>query len=628
MCGICGIVDIQSNRQIDQNLLVKIRDTMVHRGPDESGVYVDNGLGFGHRRLSIIDVASGQQPFSNPSGSITVTYNGEIYNFRDLSSELKSLGYQFQTDSDTEVIVHAWDAWGEACVERFRGMFAFAIWDREKDTVFLARDRLGIKPVYYGVTDDGYFVFASELKALRAHPGFTFTINGDSVVNYFTFGYVPQPDSIYNGIHKLASGHTISIRNKKLQAPVEYWDVPLNANKTGGDYQEDQEELVKRLQEAIDIRMVAEVPLGAFLSGGVDSSTVVALMSELQEQALNTCSIGFEQNEFDETKYAKSVASQFGTNHNELIVDGENTNLVSQLAGIYDEPYSDSSAIPTVMLCELARKDVTVALSGDGADELLAGYRRHRLHMVEERFRSAIPDIIKRKIIAPLGELYPKADWAPRIFRAKTTLQALGQSSSMAYLNSVSMIAPEQRDLIFSDSFKQKNNLNSAQDVFAKHAEKANTDDPLLLMQYLDIKTYLEGDILTKVDRASMAHSLEVRVPFLDHVLLEWLMRLPNNYKLQKGQGKRVLKDAMRSRLDSKLLDRNKMGFSVPLGAWTRGPLNAAVRQALDNEKFQESGIFNTVQLKKMLTAHERGHSDFSTLFWSVLMFNNFLELN
>jgi len=601
---------------------------MVHRGPDESGTYFDSGLGFGHRRLAIIDVASGQQPFSNESGNITVTYNGEIYNFRELSAELKSLGYNFQTDSDTEVIVHAWDAWGEACVERFRGMFAFAIWDRSNDTVFLARDRLGIKPIYYGVTTDGFFVFASELKALRAHPGFSFDLHGDSVVNYFTFGYVPQPDSIYKGIHKLSAGYSLTISQNRVRPPVQYWDVPIGVDDINRDYEETQEQLVSRLQEAIDIRMIAEVPLGAFLSGGVDSSTVVALMSELQEQSLNTCSIGFEQSEFDETKYAHSVASQFGTSHNELVVDGENTDLVSQLAAIYDEPFSDSSAIPTVLLCELARKNVTVALSGDGADELLAGYRRHRLHMVEERFRGGIPDIVKRGLIAPLAAVYPKADWAPRMFRAKTTLQALGQDSSEAYLNSVSMISPEQRQLIFSDNFKKQNNLNSAHQVFARHAEKANTDDPLLLMQYLDIKTYLEGDILTKVDRASMAHSLEVRVPFLDHILLEWLMRLPRNFKLDKGQGKRVLKDAMRSRLDSKLLDRNKMGFSVPLGAWTRGPLNDAVHQALDNEKLQDSNIFNIPQMKKMLSAHERGHTDGSTLFWSVLMFNNFLELS
>lgn len=628
MCGICGIVDIESNRRIDQELLVSIRDTMVHRGPDESGTYFDGGLGFGHRRLSIIDVKSGQQPFSNEAGTTTVTYNGEIYNFRAVASELKLLGYRFRTNSDTEVIVHAWDEWGASCVDRFRGMFAFAIWDKRSDTLFLARDRLGIKPLFYGTTEDGYFVFASELKALRAHPGISQELNGDSIVNYFTFGYVPAPDSIYKSVKKLSAGHTLTVKKGVVQEPIEYWDVPLAIDNVERDYKNTKAQLVERLKEAVELRMLAEVPLGAFLSGGVDSSTVVSLMSELQDEALHTCSIGFEQSNFNESHFAELVADKFGTQHSALVVDGENIDLVSQLAAIYDEPFSDSSAIPTVRLCELARKKVTVALSGDGADELLVGYRRQRLHMLEERFRNLIPSFIKRYLIVPLGDIYPKADWAPRMFRAKTTLQALGADSITAYLNSVSMISPEQRDLIFSADFKRNNNLNCARNVFARHAKKANTKDPMLMMQYLDIKTYLEGDILTKVDRASMAHSLEVRVPFLDHILLDWLMRLPKDNKLSKGQGKRVLKDAMRSRLDTKLLFRNKMGFSVPLNVWTKGPLNQSVHDALNNIKLKETGIFDISQLKSMLSAHESGHSDYSNLFWSVLMFNNFLELN
>ncbi len=427
MCGLVGIFDCREQREINRELLSRMNETQYHRGPDEGGLHIEPGLGLGHRRLSIIDLSSGQQPLFNEDGSVVVVYNGEIYNFPELMQELQGLGHQFRTHCDTEVIVHAWEQWGEECVERFRGMFAFGLWDRNRRTLFLARDRLGIKPLYYAYLPDGHLIFASELKALMIHPGLPREVEPRAVEDYFAYGYVPEPKTILRHARKLAPGHTLTQAASAPQAgPHQYWDVPFRPLKVGNE-EEVGAELIERLREAVRIRLVAEVPLGAFLSGGVDSSAVVAMMAGLSQEPVNTCSISFGDPKFNEAQYAAQVAERFHTNHHVEQVNPDDFDLIDELARLYDEPYADSSAMPTYRVCQLARKRVTVALSGDGGDENLAGYRRYRWHTYEERLRATLPLGLRRPLFGAMGRIYPKLDWAPKVLRAKSTLQATAE---------------------------------------------------------------------------------------------------------------------------------------------------------------------------------------------------------
>jgi asparagine synthase (glutamine-hydrolysing) len=626
MCGIVGVVDVRERREIDRSLVHRMNETQFHRGPDEGGLHIAPGVGFGHRRLSIIDLSTGQQPLFNEDGSVVVVFNGEIYNFQELVPELQALGHVFRTRSDTEVIVHGWEAWGPKCVERFRGMFAFAIWDRNRDTLFLARDRFGVKPLFYSLLPDGMLVFGSELKAVLAYPGIDRTMDPHAIEDYFAYGYVPEPRTIFGSVLKLPPATTLTLRRgEPFPQPVEYWDIQF---KDGGvrDEASASEELIERLREAVRIRMLSEVPLGAFLSGGVDSSAVVAMMAEVSAEPVNTCSISFGDADFDESKYAKMVADRYATKHHVEMVDPNDFGLVDQLAGIYDEPYADSSAIPTYRVCQLARKNVTVALSGDGGDENFGGYRRYRLHVNEERVRSILPLGVRRPVFNLLANVYPKADWAPRVFRAKTTFQALARDSVGAYFHTVSLMNDAMRDALFSESFKRSLGGYTASEVLRRHAAKAPTDDPLSLIQYLDLKTYLVGDILTKVDRASMAHALEVREPLLDHPMMEWLAGLPAGLKLNRGEGKYLFKKALEPYLPSSILYRPKMGFAVPLAAWFRGPLRQRVRDALLGPVLAQTGFFDTTFVRRMVDQHQSGMRDYSASIWALLMFESFLR--
>jgi asparagine synthase (glutamine-hydrolysing) len=623
MCGIAGLFDINGHRSFDQDLVRAMNLSQFHRGPDEDGFYFDGGVALAHRRLSIIAVATGQQPMSTPDGVVTVVYNGEIYNFAELARELEALGCIFQTPSDTEVILHAWRMWGEECVTRFRGMFAFAIYDKQKQSVFLARDRLGIKPLFYSVMRGDTLIFGSELKVLKAHPALSRELEVQAVEDYFTLGYIPEPKTIYRGVHKLRPGHTLLIeRGKPVPEQRQYWDIPFNRFECGTE--EDRcEELFARMREAVDIRLVAEVPLGAFLSGGVDSSAVVAAMAQLQNDPVNTCAIGFDVPQFNETDFARQVAERYKTNHIERIVASDDFDLLDTLAELYDEPYADSSAIPTYRVCQLARERVTVALSGDGGDENLAGYRRYRWHMNEEKLRGALPLGIRKPVFGALGRLYPKLDWAPRVFRAKTTFESLARNSVEAYLHSVSLTSHEQRQSLFSDGLKRDLQGYRAVETFNYHAQRSPTDDPLSLIQYLDMKTYLVGDILTKVDRASMAHSLEVRVPLLDHKFVEWVSGLPVSDKLRGQEGKYLLKKALEPHLPHDVLYRPKMGFGVPIGKWFRGPLKQRLRESLLEGGLAETGLFNQRYLEQLVNDHQSGLREYSAPLWSLMMFQS-----
>jgi len=626
MCGIVGIFDMRGRREIDRGLLARMNDTLTHRGPDGAGLHVEAGLGLGHRRLSIIDLEGGRQPLYNEDESVVVVFNGEIYNFHALAAELAARGHVFRTHSDTEVIVHGWEEWGESCVDRFRGMFAFALWDRKRETLFLARDRLGKKPFYYAALPDGHFVFGSELKALLPFPGLDRGLDPTAVEDYFAYGYVPDPRTIYRSVAKLAPAHILTLRRgEPPRAPRRYWDVSFHTIRH--EREDDlRDALIERLREAVKLRLIADVPLGAFLSGGVDSSAVVAVMAGLSNGPVETCSIAFDNPAYDESRYARAVAERYGTRHHVSEVRADAFDLVDRLASIYDEPFADSSAIPTYRVCKIAREHVTVALSGDGGDEVFAGYRRYRWSGYEERIRGLVPSGLRRPLFGFLGRAYPKLDWAPKALRAKSTFESLGRDAAEGYFHSVSVLGDGLRQRLFSDAFRRELQGHRALDTLRAVMERAPADDPIGRIQYADIHTYLPGDILTKVDRASMANSLEVRVPMLDSQVVEWAAGLPLAARLNGRQGKHLLKKAMEPFLPHDVLYRDKMGFAVPIGAWFRGPLRERVRSAVTGPTLAETGIFDMKALATMVDQHQSGVREHSAPLWALLMFESFLR--
>lgn len=627
MCGITGIFALHGNPEIDRALLERMNETQHHRGPDEGGMHLEAGIGLGHRRLSIVDLSSGQQPLFNEDGSVVVVFNGMIYNYRELMTELTALGHTFRSRCDTEVIVHAWEQWGEACVTRLRGMFAFALWDRTRETLFVARDRLGIKPLFYALLPDGRFLFGSELKSLLADPALPRALDPCAVEDYFAYGYVPEPRTIFSGVHKVNPGHTILLQRGVTRdvQQKKYWDVPFKPG-SARPPEEIAAELLERLRETVGTHLVTDVALGGFLSGGVDSSAVVAMMAKLTGESVNTCSIAFNDPAYDESQYAAQVAAQFHTRHHVETVDKDDYGLIDILANLYDEPYADSSAIPTYRVCQLAKQRVTVALSGDGGDENFAGYRRYRYAMAEERVRASLPDGLRRPVFGFLGRHYPKADWAPRVFRAKTTFEALARDTVEGYFHGVSIMPDRVRSQLFSSSFRTQLQGYQAIEVMRGHAAQSPTEDPLSMLQYLDLKTYLPGDILTKVDRASMAHALEVRVPLLDHEFVEWVSCLPPSLKLHEGEGKYIFKKSLEGTLSDDILYRKKMGFSIPLGNWFRGPLRQTVNDSLLGPLLRETGIFNMRFVEEMVSQHQSGRRDYSAPLWALLMFASFLR--
>ncbi len=505
-------------------------------------------------------------------------------------------------------------------------MFAFALWDRNRQTLFIARDRLGKKPLYYAWLPDGGLAFASELKALLVHPRVARDIDPQAVEEYFGLGYVPDPRSIFKSVRKLPAAHTLLVsRTGTRPSPREYWDLPRFATAKTDEATACQE-LTEQLRAAVKARLISEVPLGAFLSGGVDSSAVVAMMAQISKDPVNTCSISFSDPKYDEAKYAQSVADRYRTNHHVERVESDDFGLIDTLANVYDEPFADSSAIPTYRVCQLARKRVIVALSGDAGDETFAGYRRYRWHMYEERIRSVLPYLVRRPLFGALGALYPKVDWAPKIFRAKTTLQSLALDSVAAYFNTVSVVPDYLRRNLLSAQLKRELQGYNAVEVLRAFGDKVRDFDPLSLVQYVDFKTYLCGDILTKVDRASMAHSLEVRVPMLDHRFLEWAVKLPPGLKLRGQEGKHVLKKAMEPHLPHEIMYRAKMGFAVPLASWFRGPLRGRVRELIDGGALAATGYFDPAMVRRLVDEHQSGVREHSSAIWSLLMFDAFLR--
>jgi asparagine synthase (glutamine-hydrolysing) len=626
MCGIAGIFHPDVPKPVDPARVKAMADALAHRGPDGSGVWTAPGVGFGHRRLSIIDLEGGAQPMASPDGAAVITYNGEIYNFREVRGELEALGHAFATQSDTEVILAAWRQWGTACLDRLNGMFAFALFDSEADALFLARDRLGVKPLYLAMLPDGALAFASELKGLTAHPMLRRELSPQAVEDYLAYGYVPDDSCILAGVSKLPAGHFLLVRRgRPVPKPASWWDVDFSSP-SSAKASALEEELVERLRSAVRSRMVADVPLGAFLSGGVDSSAVVAFMAEASRSAVETCSIGFAEADHDETRFAAMVAERFATSHRTRTVEAADFGLIDRLAGAFDEPFADASALATFRVCELARERVKVALSGDGADEAFAGYRRHRLFAAEEQARRLLPEPLRRAAGA-LGATYPKLDWAPRPLRARTTLQALGRSSEESYADAVSATSSSVRSTVYSDDFRQSLQGHRAEDRYVSAMRDAPASDSLSRAQYADFKIWLPGDILTKVDRTSMAVGLEAREPLLDHRLVEFAARVPARLRLRRGTGKWLMKEALEPFLPRAILHRPKMGFVTPVSAWFRGPLAAeAAGIAGAGSALAELGWFDESAIARLAARLRSGRAEHGRLLWQLLMLERSLQ--
>jgi asparagine synthase (glutamine-hydrolysing) len=625
MCGIAGLFHLDVPKPVEARRVQAMADVQAHRGPDGSGVWTGPGVGLGHRRLAIIDLATGDQPMVSADGRLALTYNGEIYNFREVRAQLEPLGHVFRTESDTEVILAAWRQWGPDCLSRFNGMFAFALFDADLDALFLARDRLGVKPLHYALLPDGALIFASELKGLLAHPLLRREPSARAVEDYLAFGYVPDDSCIVEGVSKLPAGHfLLARRGRGLPAPVRWWDVDFSSPSAASPAAL-EEELVERLRAAVTSRMVADVPLGAFLSGGVDSSAVVALMAEASRSAVETCSIGFDRADHDETRFALQVAERFATRHRTRIVAAEDFSLIDTLADAFDEPFADASALATYRVSELAREGVKVALSGDGADEAFAGYRRYRMFAAEERVRRLLPGPA-RGLLGAAGEFYPKLDWAPRFLRAKTSLQALGRTSAQAYAAAVGVAPRLTRSILYRREFAARLEGHVAEQRYVRAMEGAPATDALSRAQYADLKIWLPGDILTKVDRTSMAVSLEAREPLLDHRLVEFAARLPATLRLRGGSGKWLMKRALRRYLPDDILHRTKMGFVTPVSAWFRGPLAAEAAAIAHSPALAELGWFDPAAISRLAAAHRSGRSEHGRLLWQLVMLDRSLQ--
>jgi asparagine synthase (glutamine-hydrolysing) len=608
MCGIAGIVSFQDKPIFEQEL----RDmcaAIVHRGPDDQGFYVSANAGLGMRRLSIIDLESGRQPVHNEDGSVWVVFNGEIYNFCGLRKQLQALGHRFSTRSDTEVIVHLYEEYGNDCVNHLRGMFGFALWDERQKHFLLARDRLGIKPVYYAEIA-GRLIFSSELKSILQLPEVERNLNWGAVAHLFTFLSTPPAEAIIAGIKKLEPGHILTATPGRAPVVTQYWDLKFTP-----DYGKDEDYFVARLrhllEESVRLHMVSDVPLGSFLSGGIDSSAVAATAARFTPEPLKTFSIGFSEPAYSELDSARVVAMRLGADHHELILGPDVLDELEEIAWHLDEPFGDSSAIPTYMVSKLAAQKVKVVLSGDGGDELFAGYDKYS---VEQRERNAPAwPAPARRALAGISRAMPEG------MRGRNYLRHSSFTGAERYLDSTTLFRRDDLDNLFRPEFSELLAAHQPWRARASYME-AREQHWLSNLQGLDIKTYLPLDILTKVDRMSMAHSIETRVPLLDHKLVEFAATIPGEMNLSGGTPKYVFKRAMRGILPDSIIDRPKRGFAIPLGYWFRGKLGSYVRELLLGDQARRRGFFNSRYIERLLERHEKGR-DLELQLWTLISF-------
>ena len=616
MCGITGFISTDRTEPIvaREALLTRMCETLHYRGPDEMGTLIRDRAALGMRRLSIIDIKSGQQPIFNKNKDLAIVFNGEIYNFQELRKELITLGGSFRTNSDTEVIVRAYEAFGPDCVNRLRGMFAFAIWDFHKEKLFLARDRLGKKPLFYTLTPTGEFIFGSELKALLEHPCISREIEHAALDAYMTFGYVPEEFCIFKRIKKLLPGHHLTFTDGVVKSE-KYWDVDLSKADNSRSEAEWTEILREKIRESVSVRLVSEVPLGAFLSGGIDSSAIVGMMTGLSPEPVRTFSIGFNEDSFDELKFARIAAKKFGTEHHEFIVTPDLFELVDQIVHHFDEPFADQSSLPTFMLAKLAREYVTVVLSGDGGDELFAGYSRYLIDQRRNNF-ALLPAIVRDRLIRPISKAMPH--WA----LGKNYLFHISLSATDRYIDNISVFNAPKKSYLYSREFAKKVNGNgsSAELQFVRFSKAMPADDPVARRLYLDTKTYLPGDILTKVDRMTMANSIEARAPFLDHELVELVSGIPSRFKMSQNGTKYILRKAVKDLVPSEILNRKKQGFGVPIGQWINDQLKDRIREELCESRTTSRGYFDEKYVMVLIDEHSTGRRDHSTGLWMLWM--------
>jgi asparagine synthase (glutamine-hydrolysing) len=626
MCGIVCWAKASGKVHSDLPLLKKMTRALNHRGPDGEGFHIDESVALGHTRLSIIDIANGHQPMVK--NTIAVTYNGEIYNFRELRTELEAVGYSFSTNCDTEVLIHGWSHWGDTLVTKLRGMFAFVIWDAASQDLFIARDRFGIKPLYWTVTDDGDLLIASELKSLKLHPKLNTDLCEEAIEDYFSLGYVIEPKSIYKSVKKLSAGHFISVDIKNIEDLSEqpYWRLQDYLSSEQKDVDSLKDEFQTLLNESVRIRMVADVQVGAFLSGGVDSTVIVANMAKHSQHPVKTSSIGFDLSAYDESYYADRVAKYYHCDHVTTSVSVNDLSLVDKMVDIYDEPFADNSAIPTYILSQATNKYVKVALSGDGADELLFGYRNHQMFLFEECLRKVIPTVIRKTVLSGIAKYYPQSRFIPKFLRVKTTFEGLSNDRIDGYHNAISITSQKALQSIYSYKFKQMLNKYSSLNLFKKLAKEVENQEPLKQVQYIDFKTYLPGCILTKVDRSSMANSLEIRVPFLDHKLVEWGLGISSSVNLSVRTGKKLMVKAFANLVPAFILNRKKMGFTSPLDEWFRQiPLETLEARVL-SEHLLSTPYFDVQGIQNILLEHHERKKNHGLTIWSLVIFESFLR--
>ncbi len=636
MCGIAGFIDLKRETGPERlrDDVRRMADALTHRGPDMGDQWVDPkvGIALGFRRLAIIDLTpTGHQPMISANGRFVIIYNGEAYNFADLRIELEAAGHVFRGTSDTEVFLEGCVAWGvEATVDRLIGMFAFALWDRREGRLWLGRDRLGIKPLYYS-RQDSLFLFGSELKALRAKDGWQATIDRDALTAFFRFNYLPAPHSIYQNVYKLEPGTLLSLRPGEEPNSRRYWDLATVAAKARVEIDEDDalSEGEALLRDAVKRRLVSDVPLGALLSGGVDSSTVAALMQVEGGHPIKTYTVGFEQTEFDEARQAKAVAQHIGSEHHEIYLsEARALELVPKLPDWYDEPFGDSSALPTWLVAQMAREHVTVALSGDGGDEVFLGYNRYHAAAATWQGARYIPDPLKRLAASAISAV-PTAGWdgaaslLPRSLRPRMVGDKAHKFGSILTENDADGM---YRRLVSHWSDPSALVANGTEPINAAWDEAGGIPDFSERMAFLDTKTYLPDDILTKVDRASMAVSLEVRVPLLDHRVVEFAWRLPKRMKLRGASTKRLLHRILNRHVPKELVERPKSGFSVPLDQWLRGPLRDWAEALLDETSLKREGYLDSKLVRRTWTDYLAGRGNAGQAIWGVLMFQSWRE--
>lgn len=622
MCGIAGAVWTENSKAVDTSTLHRMTDALIHRGPDEQGHYFQEldggGVALGHRRLSIIGLDSGCQPISNEDGTIQIVFNGEIYNYRELREQLIRAGHQFKTETDTEVIVHLYEDKGEQCVDDLRGMFAFAIWDERSRQLFLARDRLGQKPLCYKHENDR-LIFASELKAILQVPGIEKRIAPTALDSFLTYQYVPYPESILAGFSKLPPAHFAMFRNGELKTR-RYWNPPFaDLARQTSTLEDNASQLRELVEESVRLRMRSDVPVGAFLSGGVDSTIIAGVMQQLVDHPVHTFSIGFDEPRFDERSFARMAAEKLGTEHHEFVVRPNALESLGKLSWHYDEPFADSSAIPMMHLSEVTRPIVKVALSGDGGDELFAGYDRYRAVQLASRF-DGVPQAVRAAISATAGFVPASIHQRTRLRRLKRFLSELKERPIDRYGKWISIFPTELRQNLYTDDFAESLSGHDAYNFLKRAYEECSERDFVTRTSAADVLTYLPCDILTKVDIASMAYGLECRSPFLDHSVVEFAARLPVEQKRDGSNGKTILKHAFRDLLLDEISSRPKMGFGVPLDHWFRSELRDFVLETLTSQSFQERGYFRPEAIRRLIEEHVQSKKDHAARLWALIV--------